>query len=85
MSEERSKGAGERMLTRTEVLEGLRAAGVQPAEVNGIMKQVDQMMGLENLVRLAALFSVLLDYRVDKTQMLNAQRGKSAPPIRPQR
>lgn len=85
MSEERSKGAGERMLSRTEVLGGLRAAGVPQGDVNGIMKQVDQIMGLENLVKLPALFNVLLEYRADKTQMMSSQGGKNVPPIRPPR
>ncbi len=84
MSEERRKPAGERLLTRTEVLEGLRGAGVPAGDVNGIMKQVDQIIGTENVVGLPALFDLLLDYRADKTQMMT-QGGKSTPPIRPQR
>ena len=85
MSDERRKAAGERTLTRSEVLEGLRAAGVPQGDVNGIMKQVDQTIGLENLIGLPALFNVLLDYRADKTQMMGAQGGKNVPPIRPPR
>jgi hypothetical protein len=84
VSEGRSKTADARMLTRTEVLEGLRGAGLSPADVNGIMKQVDQIIGHENLVGLAPLFNLLVDYRGDRTQMLNTQRGTNTPPIRTQ-
>jgi hypothetical protein len=85
VSDESRKSAGERMLTRTDVLEGLRAAGLPQGDVNDIMKQMDQIIGLETVVRLPALFSLLLDYRADKTQMMDSPGVKKVSPIRPPR